>query len=149
MMDREMIVMILDEIRELSSLYTKQAASRMKVCQLTPDQTKLLLKIDQGTMSQRQLAEFMHISEATLSVRMKKLEQLGYVTRETEADDKRKHRLALTKKGQDALEEAIQLFLSYHEEMLSKFTDKDIAEVVRLFNLLRSGLLEFDQKDRS
>ena len=50
------------------------------------------------------MAQYLHISDATLSVRIKRLEEAGYIIREQNPQDKRHSTVRLSKLGEEYLE---------------------------------------------
>ncbi len=56
--------------------------------------------------SQTAIAEFLYLTEATVSRHMNTFTKLGYVTRKEDPDNRRKHILTLTPKGTRAFESA-------------------------------------------
>lgn len=74
---------------------------KTKECGLLPDQARLLyiLKNHQDT-NQQALAAKLKITKATLSVRLQRLEKLGYLTREQSSNDKRNYKIRITDKGE-------------------------------------------------
>lgn len=90
---------IMNEVREMHKLQTKVMNA---TCQgLSPEQVKLLFTIRKEQMNQKDLAVHFHITEATLSVRIKRLVELKFVEREVDGKDKRNYTIVLSKKGEN------------------------------------------------
>ena len=65
---------------------------------ISPDQTRLLFMLqNHQNINQNALAKKLNITKATLSVRLQRLEKLGYLTRTQDKNDKRNYILILQK----------------------------------------------------
>lgn len=72
---------------------------------MTPQQFQLLNIVRQHTgINQRELAEKLKITPATLSVRIKRMENAGFLIRQIDKDDKRNFVLTLTVQGEKLLD---------------------------------------------
>lgn len=60
--------------------------------------------------SQRELAETLFITPATVAMSLKSLEQGGYIEKRTDLIDQRCKRVAITQKGAETAQKCIQLF---------------------------------------
>lgn len=86
-------------------------------------------------LSQRELADRLHIERATLTVMVQKLEKGGFIERRPDPDDQRILRLYATEKGQESdrkTHEACQDFVA------SLFTGMDDQELAALARQLQS-----------
>ena len=64
------------------------------------DQTKLLMMLQKHhNINQNALAKKLNVTKATLSVRLQRLEKLGYLTRVQDEHDKRNYVLNITNTG--------------------------------------------------
>ena len=64
---------------------------------ISPDQTRLLFMLqNHQNINQNALAKKLNITKATLSVRLQRLEKLGYLTRTQDKNDKRNYILNIT-----------------------------------------------------
>ena len=61
------------------------------------------------TVSSRELAECLHLDYGTLTPVLKRLDQVGYLTRERSAQDERLLTLKLTEKGRDLKTKALDI----------------------------------------
>lgn len=73
--------------------------------------------------SQSAIAEFLHLTEATVSRHINALAKAGYVTRKEDPENRRKHILTLTPKGTRAFESA---------QHIIEYELKNIFEVIPL-----------------
>ena len=60
--------------------------------------------------SQKQLAQWLHVSPATVANSLKSLERGGYVHKEPDAQDARRNRVSITEKGRQAVLECVKVF---------------------------------------
>lgn len=74
---------------------------------------------------QRQLADILHVSPATIAVSLKSLERGGYVEKRPDAADARRKRIALTSKGNDAVEMCAAVFRTVDDRMFHGFTKEE------------------------
>lgn len=77
---------------------------------ISPDQTKLLFMLqNHQNINQNALAKKLNITKATLSVRLQRLEKLGYLTKTLDKNDKRNYILNITKIGEAFIEAAVKI----------------------------------------
>lgn len=81
------------------------------------------------TPSQRELADLLHISPATIATSLKSLERNGYVVREVDPADCRRNLISITPKAIQAMEEIQKVFDSVDQDMLSDFTEEEITRL--------------------
>lgn len=84
--------------------------------------------------SQRQLAEAQGVSPAAITSMLKGLEREGYITRAVTDEDNRRHRITITDKGRDKVEETHASFDGVDRAMLADFTQE---EMILLASFLR------------
>lgn len=104
-MKYEKLSIIMEELRMVHKLHNKMMSGH---CQdITPEQGKLLYLIRNEKMNQKEIAKHLHITEATLSVRIKRLVDSGLVEREVDRNDKRVYSIVLSKKGEKLMNDKI------------------------------------------
>lgn len=81
------------------------------------------------TPSQRELADLLHVSPATIATSLKSLERNGYVVRENDPNDCRRNLISITPKALRALEQAQEVFNSVDEDMLTGFTEEEVRQL--------------------
>ena len=79
----------------------------------------------EGGVSQRELAQMMHVSPAAVTNSLKTMEKGGYVRRSPEAGDARRNRVELTEKGRQAVGGCEDAFLAVSARMLAGFTPEE------------------------
>jgi MarR family transcriptional regulator, lower aerobic nicotinate degradation pathway regulator len=89
-----------------------------------------------GAITQTQLARLVGIDRSTTALVVGKLEDDGYIKRTTNADDKRRKILELTKAGRDLLVSATEPAERARLRLLSALTKQEGATLVRLLEKL-------------
>lgn len=80
---------------------------------------------DQRPPSQRELADLLHISPATIATSLKSLERAGYVERQADEADSRRNLISITPKGRQAMETSRQVFDDVDDAMFDGFTEEE------------------------
>lgn len=91
-------------------------------------------------ISQRELADGLHVSRPTVTVMLQKMEKSGLITRHTDEDDQRLTRIRLTDEGRALhvrLEHAMDEFIS---NGIGRMPEDDQLEFERLLNALCDNL---------
>lgn len=84
--------------------------------------------------SQRELADLLHLSTASIATSLKSLERNGYVKRNIDPTDSRKNQISITQKGLEALENGRKVFEEVDQVMLSGFSEEEVA-ILNKFHL--------------
>ena len=89
---------------------------------------------DQGAPapSQKELADILHISPATVATSLKSMEREGFIGRKTDERDSRRNRISLTEQGRQALFTSRQVFLHVDEYMFHGFSEEERRLVYQL-----------------
>ncbi|MDD5938288.1 MAG: winged helix DNA-binding protein [Clostridiales bacterium] len=77
------------------------------------------------TYSQREVAQQMRLSPATVAMSLKSMERGGYVERSTDERDARRNRVTLTEKGRRAVDQCGDAFRAVDRRMLAGFTREE------------------------
>ena len=77
---------------------------------------------EQGDLAQTTLCDMMKLTQNTVVTWLNELEDAGYVSRVRDPGDRRKHNVALTTKGEDALERAETELRRLEDEVLAGLT---------------------------
>lgn len=95
---------------------------------LHPGQAVLLKQLDRSEgMTQRELANNLHIKPPTVAVSVKRLEKAGLICRRQDEEDQRKSRIFITEEGRDLVRD-IQSIMECNDEYLFKgFTDVELC----------------------
>ena len=79
--------------------------------------------------SQRELADQMRVSPATIAASLKSLERQGYVERRRDEADTRRNLIFITRRGLDALEDSHQAMEAVDRAMFAGFSPEEIDQV--------------------
>lgn len=88
----------------------------------------LATRQEQGT-NQRELADALHISPATMAASLKSLERRGYVTKQSDQRDGRCKLVQITQKGLDAVERCLDAFKMVDEQLYAGFSQQEMEQV--------------------
>lgn len=134
-MQKNVKVMI-DKVAVLRKVVGKYMMRNFKDMPLTGDQSRLLFVIKEHGHSQKEVAQYLHISDATLSVRIKRLEEAGYIIREQNPQDKRHSTVRLSKLGEEYLE-ICKDKMRHMEEVCSRgLTKEDHDAVLHMIDMI-------------
>lgn len=104
-------------------------------------QHHLLMRLArQDWKSQKELADSLEISTATVAVSLKKLENGSYIKRAAIPDDNRYNQLEITKKGRDVVKESCKIFEQLDEAMFWNFTEEEKESLYQLVRKLNQNL---------
>jgi DNA-binding MarR family transcriptional regulator len=97
---------------------------------LSPRQFHLLgLLHDRGPLTQRDLGALMDVDPSVLVGLLNPLEESGYLSRERDADDRRRHVVILARRGERKLERAAQAQRDVEDQLFASLTDAQRAEL--------------------
>jgi len=94
--------------------------------------TMLAALRDQGELPQNTLCDMMKLTQNTVVTWLNELEDAGYVSRIRDAEDRRKHNVALTEKGATALERAETELRRLEDEVLSGLSADERTQLRKL-----------------
>ena len=92
--------------------------------------------------SQTEVAQFLHLTEATVSRHLATLEKGKYLTRKEDPNNRRKHVLALTAKGQKAFAKAHGVIENELKDIFGPIPKKDRALIADAFEQVLAKLLQ-------
>ena len=126
----------------LLALLGQQAMRRLRAAhtehKLSPRQFHLLgLLHDRGALTQRELGTLVDVDPSILVTLLNPLEADGYLSRERDADDRRRHVVTITRRGERQLERAAQAQRDAEDELLAGLTKTQRTQLRRLLLILR------------
>lgn len=108
-----------------------------------PGQVPILSQLSyHGELTQRELAEHTHVTAATISGTLKRMEKAGIVYRTDDNRDARVSIVRLTEKGKVVAEQARQQFIEADKEMLKGFTDAECEMLVDCLERMRTNIAD-------
>lgn len=83
-------------------------------------------------LSQEELASRLNIDKGTTARAIKKLQDEGYIVRETDEDDKRAYKIFLTEKAKEIKEGFFQILGQWNDILTSGLTAEEVEIVLKL-----------------
>lgn len=80
------------------------------------------------SVNQRELADALHITPATMAASLKSLERRGYVTKRSDQRDGRCKLLSITQKGLDAVQRCRDAFDMVDAQLYAGFTRQEVEQ---------------------
>ena len=96
--------------------------------------------------TQKELADALHISSATITTSLQRMEKAGFLTRASDLKDTRCKRITLTEKGKSVCEECHQAFDQLDESMFKGFSAEEQEEIKKYFRGIIANLQAFDEE---
>ncbi|MBB2182094.1 MarR family transcriptional regulator [Lachnospiraceae bacterium MD1] len=137
-------------IESLSQVYKtihQKSYQKMNNMNFYPGQPKLLslIKHHEG-ITQKDLSEKTHVTAATITGMLNKLEANHYVYRVPDSTDKRVMRVYLTPEGKHFAEHAERFLISMFEQLFTGFSDEELQTFNHLLEKMKSNLRNSDSK---
>lgn len=96
---------------------------------------------DRGEIaSQRELAQALRVSPATIATSLKSLERMGYVEKRVDENDARRNRVIITEKGIMAVKQCNEVFEEIDRRMMEGFTLQEQENLNRLHQKMFDNL---------
>lgn len=106
-----------------------------------PGQVHILSQLNyHGELTQRELAEHTHVTAATISGTLKRMEKAGIVYRTDDNRDARVSIVRLTEKGKVVAEQARQQYVAADKDMLKGFTESECDMLVSCLERMRENI---------
>lgn len=96
--------------------------------------------------SQKEIADKMNVSAASIAVSIKKLEKGEYISKEMDVYDNRLNQITLTEKGKKVVEESKQIFKTIDIKVFDEFEQQEIEELDKLLTKLNRKLTVIDNE---
>ncbi|MDD8048962.1 MAG: MarR family winged helix-turn-helix transcriptional regulator [Thomasclavelia sp.] len=90
--------------------------------------------------NQKELSKFLHITPASLSVRLDKLEQNGYIKREVDKNDRRNTIVITTKKSKDIFSKNQEIEKIIKETIFKGFSSEDKEQFINYLNKIKDNV---------
>lgn len=107
-----------------------------------PGQPQLLYVLnEEGGLSQKELAERLHVTPATLTVMLNRMEKSELVRRQQDQQDQRVYRVYITEKGKDIFTIAGEIMTKVHQQMLVGVEEHEKEQLQELLARISDNLL--------
>lgn len=97
--------------------------------------------------SQKEIADHLHVSPASLATSLKRLQKAGFLARSSDDADQRVNKIELTEKGQEAVRICFQLLRSIDRLMLEGLDESDKEQLFNLLSRLNNNLGKIELAD--
>ena len=133
-------------MHQLMHLSRYHAVLRMEDMELNPSQAGILFILNShGRLSQRQLAQKIGITPPSMTVTLRKLEELGFIHKEPDEKDQRVIRICLSEAGKECIEKLKAIMEEMEKILFRGFSMEERLLFRRLLLAMRENLL--DSKD--
>ncbi len=95
---------------------------------------------ENDSCSQKEIAAAMHITPASATVSLKRMEKAELITRTPDENDVRKNHISITEKGKNALKEFRKICDTTDEDMFKGFSDEERNTLHKLLLRLHENL---------
>ncbi len=106
-------------------------------------------KPDGTADSQRELAEQLHVTPATVTVSLRSMERDGYVTKVVDSSDMRRKRIVLTDKGREVLAKLDEVYERIGVEMFNGFSKDEREQIADYFKRMIENLNRVSAESRA
>ena len=117
---------------------------KTKQFDLSASQVRLLMIVKKHqNINQNSLAKKLNVTKATLSVRLQRLEKMGYLTKKHDIHDKRNYILNITDMGDTFINEGMEIL---QEKMLNLFkgvSKEQISQLNDVINIIKLNIEEY------
>lgn len=90
--------------------------------------------IKNGESSQKRLADFLHVSPASIALSTKRMEKSGLITKSADQSNLRRKVICVTAKGREAFENLRRGMDKLEETMFRDFSGEELIEMERLYD---------------
>lgn len=99
--------------------------------------------------TQKDIANSLKISPASVAVSVKRMEKTGIISRETDKDDARRNNLSLTERGRELEEYARQTFAKVDSAKVSCLSEEEISFMLSVIKKMTDNLsAQFPEKGK-
>lgn len=103
-----------------------------------------MLSMENGTLSQRQLADRFDISPACVARSLKTMTAEGYISRSGDAADQRRNRVSVTEKGLRVVEETRRTLDSFDQAAFEGFNGDELQCLIALLTRFQDNLKQYE-----
>ena len=104
---------------------------------------------DRGEISsQRELAQALGVSQATIATSLKSLERLGYVERRLDDRDNRRNRIAITEKGAAAVRQCVAVCEEVDRRMTCGLSQQELTQLEGLHRKMLDNLSQRKEPEK-
>lgn len=122
-----------DYFREITQNIYAQVEERLLKYGLVKGQAQLLLIIrDNEDCTQKDLANYFNVKYSSMSERLNKLEDLGYIERTQDGDNLKYKRITITSEGKAAAVQCRRILNDIEGNLFKDFSDKEVSQFEKM-----------------
>ena len=99
--------------------------------------------------AQRQIAQAVGVEGPTLTHHLNRMEGAGYLTRTRDPQNRRAHRVELTRKGDQAFQRLLAVVVAFDQQLRHGLTDREVTRLGDLLTRLRTNVGEDGDGDEA
>ena len=117
---------------------------KTKQCDISASQIRLLMIVKKyQNINQNALAEKLNVTKATLSVRLQRLEKMGYLTKKQDIHDKRNCILNITDMGDAFINKGIEILQEKTLNLFKGISKEQISQLNDVINIIKLNIEEY------
>ncbi len=97
--------------------------------------------------TQKEIADFLHVSPPSVATSLKRMEEAGLVVRVENKKDARRNTIKLTKKGKELVEYADNMFMYVDDVTYRGFTEEELEILISFLERMNDNLKAFSKED--
>jgi Transcriptional regulators len=130
-------------------LHRRTVSSFLKSIGLYDGQPRLLFYVkDSGGCNQKELSEYLNVSNATIAVSLKRMEKCGIIEKSPDKSDLRNNIITLTDKGFEVVNKCIEIFKTVNSKMYEGFNREEIENLENYYERIINNLKSINGDDR-
>ena len=135
-------------VNEISRLFFAKLKTSAPGCEITQESARLIMRTLRryNGVSQLRLAELTHLKTPTVSVTLKRMEEIGLVRRETDAMDLRVTHVYLTELGEEHNRRVHETLHAIDAQMMQNFSPEETEVLRKLLERMRDNILSEECK---
>lgn len=127
---------------QVCRLHHERARAQLHTLGLHRGQPPLILALwEADGRTHTELADYLHVTPATVTKMVQRMESAGFVQRQPDADDQRVSRVYLTEAGRDVVGNLQRVFETLDADTFAGLTPEEHATLHRLLLQVRENLL--------
>ena len=134
-------VEIIRQMLWLSRKHFQLNTAQLEETGMGSGQIPVLIELNRsGELNQRELAERTHVTPATMSGTLKRMEKNGFIIRTPDENDARISRVQLTEEGRSQFENAKRIFDGTCHQMLDCLDEDSLSQLKSLLTRIQENL---------
>ncbi|MCD8322486.1 MAG: MarR family transcriptional regulator [Oscillospiraceae bacterium] len=131
---------LLNQFTDMTRIHTAYVERRLLHLDLRTGQGAVLTALGySGGCTQKELAEYRHVSAATISVMLRRMENAGLVTRSS-GEDGKSNLITLTEHGRQVYDRLMEDMAGEPERVFAGLSQEDLQAAERIFHTVSENL---------